>query len=126
MKPEHTKSQRAGLFAIARLLDRVTKKKLNMKWFVSDRNGYDAAEQHVTPKECGYAGCAIGWGLTLPRYKRFIGDPRALASHLGLLGQWGFTPEAKAVFGGHRTGVTPKQVANDIRAYLKDGTLPKA
>lgn len=128
MKPNHTKEQRAGLFAIARLLDRVPRSKFNMKFWVIDKSdGEYQYGLHHLPTECGFAGCALGWAMTLPRFKRHAGYPFALASELGLNphGDKSLTAAGTSLFGGWREKATPKRVANDIRRYLKDGTLPQ-
>lgn len=128
MKPNHTKEQRAGLFAIARLLDKVPRGKFNMKFWVIDKRSdeYQYGLYHL-PTECGFAGCALGWAMVLPRFKKRAGYPFALASELGFNPTFekSLTAAGTALFGGWREKVTPKRVANDIRRYLKDGTLPK-
>lgn len=127
MKPEHTKQQRADLFAIARLLDKVPRKKFNMAYWVIAPNGAFASDLY-SPSECGFAGCAIGWAKTLPRFKHK--DPWQILQRLGLTrgdDRHEFSIAGQALFGGHTSNrnKTPKQVAKAIRTYLQDGGLPE-
>lgn len=127
MKPELTKHQREDLQALARRLLTVPNKKFKMQWWVLDPKGEMVSENsHITPDECGYAGCAIGWGMAMKRFECFIGQPLELGYHLGFKNRTseGFSEAGTALFGGWRKGAKPKQVAGDIRRYLKDGTLP--
>lgn len=78
-----------------------------------------------SPKECGFAGCAIGWARTSESIRGGTRTHESLIrNRLGM--QWRCCDDespATKLFGGHRK-VGPRKVANDIRRYLKDGTLP--
>ncbi len=129
-RPKLTRDQRQRLLWLAKKLDRVPASHFDMRNWVIRKEGvdpetrfvWDSSEHH--PKECGYAGCAIGWGFTSPRIRAGCKTHHGLANSLGLpvSGVEASTPGDR-LFGSHRR-VTPKRVASDIRRYLKDGTLP--
>lgn len=126
----HTVAQRRRLFALARLLVKVPAKFFFMEHWVSLNRGWvDPGDSlpFLRAKECGYAGCAMGWGMTSPAIRGEAPDPFKLLAHLGFstaeFRNYG-TDAASVLFGPHRD-VTPRRVASDLRRYLKDGTLPK-
>lgn len=133
MSIQHTKEQRLRLFALARLLDKVPAKHFDMsEWFSMDGNRAVCERGFISKlktKACGFAGCAMGWAMT-SNYIRAGGT-----LPVRVLGSLGFDTErlscdsagagdpGTALFGPVRN-VGPKQVAKDIRRYLKDGKLP--
>ena len=126
---KHTKDQRKRLFLLARLLDKVPTDHFSM-WSWVTHSGRclqneeltDEAFKAVKKHSCGYAACAIGWGMTSPAIRGTALTPKGLISELGF-GVWGDDDEAEALFGINRPD-NPKVIAADIRAYLKDGTTP--
>lgn len=126
MKPNLTKDQRKRLFLLARLLDRVPKRRFKMNHWIQEKGvstncGIEDAKA-LRRGECGYAGCAMGWGMTSPTVR---GTCRSATM---LFAEFGFyfsdkTGPGERIFGTHRE-VSPRTVASDIRRYLKDGTLP--
>ena len=129
--PAHTKDQRRRLLLLAKLLDRVPTKRFNItEWFSFHGLGgiicnIESARRLIR-KECGFAGCAMGWALTS---KAIRGNSKEIGELVEGFGfnwiHFGDTSDpATLLFGPGRKRVTPKRVAKDIRAYLKDGTLP--
>lgn len=131
MKPlMQNKNQRARLFRLARLLDRVPERAFRMQaWFTHDEDDTCASREEcvrrLKKRDCGFAGCAIGWAMTDP----VIRGPRHSAIHtLGRLGmRWSSSDDDREngnlLFGPQRK-ITARTVASDIRRYLKDGALP--
>lgn len=124
--PAHTKDQRRRLFLLARLLDRVPKDKFDMSFWVTRPSGLVMQGERLALKslianKCGYAACAIGWGMTSPEIRGSAKEATKLKDQLMEGANYDNWPR---LFGSSRT-VGPKRVAKDIRAYLKDGTLPK-
>lgn len=116
------------MFALARLLDKVPDEKLDMKNWVS-KYGEAVFPQKaiVRLNECGYAACGCGWAVTIPSiakltYKSPCNVPKVFGfpSHADNLGT---SEDAYRLFGCKRK-VTPKELAQDIRHYLKTGELP--
>lgn len=127
MKPNHTPEQRRRLFALARLLDRVPKGHFNMSaWLSAPSDVMYETEATRAAKlaahECGYAGCAIGWGMTSRAVRGNCTSAVQLVSQL--MARQERSTDWIRLFGPNRT-VGPKRVAADIRRYLKDGMLPR-
>jgi len=127
---KHTKNQRKRLFKLARLLDKVPPKRFNItEWFSEDGDSVFAdliTANRLKNNECGFAGCAMGWGLTDKYIRGLAFYPLELLDGLGFCSGT-FTmddDEGTALFGPERGKVTPKRVAKDIRSYLKNGKLP--
>lgn len=123
MKPNHTPGQRRRLFALARLLDRVPRSHFNMAWWIQQdgllHERLDHLEAGTTLRSCKTAACACGWALTLPSIRSITSTAYDIPREA-----FGMDDEKqKALFGDQRK-VGPKQVASEIRLYLKDGTLP--
>lgn len=126
-KPKRKLTRRQRLLLLARLLDGVPKGRFDMRRWIRapDCSGdcdYPALIKKLAAHECGYAGCAIDWGMTDKRIRGLCKRPIDLVTDLMPdqtdLDDW------VRIFGPDRN-VTPKRVASDIRRYLKDGTLPK-
>lgn len=119
------------LFALARLLDKVPARHFKMnEWLQA--NGVtlfsDSVEDlmKLRKKQCGYAGCAIGWGMTSAFIKNGATSAPNLLDSLGFdSDELMSTGDPVTLLFGAERNVTPKRVAKDIRAYLNDGTLPK-
>ncbi len=126
-----TRQQRDDLRALAKVLDKVPEEKLNMGWWVTEiATGRTCDGDWASAKQCGFAGCGIGWAMAMPRFKRFKGRPLELALRLGCAKSDGgynlcFNKAGAALFAGSRH-VTPKQLANDIRRWVNHGELPVA
>ncbi len=130
----HTVSQRRRLFALARLLLKVPARAFKMENWTSFHGGWAnpsdetlaALAKAIRDSSCGYAGCAMGWGMTVPAISKDASGPFGLLKDLGFdtehFTNYG-TCAASRLFGPHRA-VTPKRVATDIRRYLKTGELP--
>lgn len=128
MKPKHTKNQRKRLFLLARVLDKVPRNQFEMEdWFseFDQSEGIRAIREH----RCGTTACAIGHALCYPSIAGQYRAPRPLIQGLGFdTADFGGeeiadSGAANRLFGPHRS-CGPRKVANDIRRYLKDGTLP--
>lgn len=128
-KPNHTPAQRRRMFLLAALLDKLPPERLRMSWWQTDRDGYETDE--LTPTElkhdCKTAACGCGWAVTIPSIRRVTTEPRLVARRaLGFPcrdAEDQFGAASFALFNGQRK-CTPKELAADIRRYLKDGVLP--
>ena len=130
--PNLTKSQRRRLFRLARLLRRVNPRKFNMKEFVLRKDGPSEWADHLehTPKECGFAGCAIGWAQTDAKISRGrVGHQLARGLGVPFSDDAFFDASISSTAGdklfGCRRKVGPRRVASDIVRYLKTGALPR-
>ena len=57
------------LLKLADLLDTVPETKFNLKEWVLDKQ-LGISEDVNKIKECGYAGCAVGWATTIPSFRK--------------------------------------------------------
>lgn len=117
----HTPTERRLMLSLARLLDRVPLKRFEMRGYVIKGGEDVTTEASITQikRGCGYTACALGWAVTIPVIRKITRWPGNVAHDaFGL----GFYAEIR-LFGSHRN-VGPRQVARDLRRYLKTGETP--
>lgn len=129
--PTHTPAQKRRMLALARYLAKLPRKKLRMGYWqftaIGDRT------QFLTPRqlkhECNTAACGCGHAVMIPSIRRITRDPSRVAVKAFGLGELRILPHVaaehatRALFHGGRL-CTPKQLARDLRRYVKTGELP--
>lgn len=115
---------------LIQLLEKLPKKRLKMGMWMTSGNGDfiwpDGEGIKELKHDCRTAACGCGWAVTIPAIRKVTPDAydvarRAFGFPADTNEHFGY--ESEALFGSERT-CTPKQLAADIRRYLKDGTLP--
>lgn len=130
------------LLKLADFLDTVPRKKFDLyNWITKKSNNTATTIDHI--KECGFAGCAVGWAMTLPSFKKaglktikdnnlFYNDEYfsvpyykghenwyAVSKFFGIS-----TYDAGDLFRieSYSSNATPKMVARRIRKFVKKAT----
>lgn len=125
------------LLKLADLLDNIPKKKFNLReWATVIGSEIHADTSQI--KECGFAGCAVGWATTIPSFNRAGLRPIRNAARYVVKGRGYYGWEAPMMFFGvdgddanylfsmdyydRGSKTTPKTVARRIRHYVRHAT----
>lgn len=131
------------LLKLADFLDTVPRKKFNLyDWITKKSDNTATTIDHI--KKCGFAGCAVGWAMTLPSFKkaglksmgrqqyRFqYGQAFSIPYYKGkenwfavaeFFGVVGYDAEELFSVDSYSENATPKMVARRIRKFVKKAT----
>lgn len=120
----HTPAQKRRMLTLARYLDKLPRKKLDMRYW-QFRNGCRVMD--LNPAElkhdCGTAACGCGHAVMIPSIRCITANPAAVS--VLAFGIPRFNDAFNRLFGGHRT-CTPKWLARNLRRYVKTDELPRS
>jgi hypothetical protein len=124
----HTPAQKRRLLALASYLDKLPRKKLRMRSWQFNACGVPVKNltNRQIKHECRTAACACGHAVFVPSIRRITKVPTEVPPlAFGIEYGIGFGVKVfRGLFGGARI-CTPRQLARDLRRYVKDGTLPQ-